>query len=203
MTEKLNTSNISILQTNTAEEIGIKSIANGVKDNVIAKTLIEQGSTNPNNVTKATVSILESIMNLKINEKINSSYVFSRWELPPTIECINPIQANKPAILKALRECMTVADPRDIEQWLVEVMVCTAKQTHLTQKDLAFKAKIYAKKFENIPADIMKYACDKVIMNCKFFPSVAEINEFIQPMLYYRKSLVESVSAKLITAIGE
>ena len=79
MTEKLNTSNISILQTNTAEEIGIKSIANGVKDNVIAKTLIEQGSTNPNNVTKATVSILESIMNCKITEQTNNQYVFARY----------------------------------------------------------------------------------------------------------------------------
>ena len=58
MIEKLNTSNISILQTNTAEEIGIKSIANGVKDNLIAKTLVKQASTDPNKVTKATVSIL-------------------------------------------------------------------------------------------------------------------------------------------------
>ena len=69
MIEKLNTSNISILQTNTAEEIGIKSIANGVKDNLIAKTLVEQAGTDPNKVTKSTVSILESIMNCKITEQ--------------------------------------------------------------------------------------------------------------------------------------
>tara|TARA_B100002019_G_scaffold121541_1_gene104506 strand:+ start:106 stop:717 length:612 start_codon:yes stop_codon:yes gene_type:complete len=203
MTEKLNTSNISILQTNTAEEIGIRSIATGVKDNVIAKTLIEQASTDPNKVTKSTVSILESIMNCKITEQTNSQYVFARWQMPTISECAYQLKANKPAVMKALRECMTVADPKDIHQWLIEVMVCTAKQSHLTQKDLAFKAKVYAKKFEHVPADIMKYACEKVIMNCKFFPTVAEFYEFIEPMLYYRKSLVEAVSSKLITAIGE
>jgi hypothetical protein len=185
MIEKLNTSNISILQTNTPEEIGIKSIANGVKDNLVARTLVEQASTDPNKVTKSTVSILESIMNCKISE------------------CAYQLKANKPAVMKALRECMTVADPKDIHQWLIEVMVCTAKQSHLTQKDLAFKAKVYAKKFEHVPADIMKYACEKVIMNCKFFPTVAEFHEFIEPMLHYRKSLVEAVSSKLISAIGE
>ena len=82
-------------------------------------------------------------------------------------------------------------------------MVCTAKQRHLTEKDLAFKARVYARKFEHVPADIMKYACDKVIMNCKFFPTVAEINEYVQPMLHYRKSLVEAVSSKLIASIGD
>ena len=203
MIEKLNTSNISILQTNTAEEIGIKSIANGVKDNLIAKTLVEQAGTDPNKVTKATVSILESIMNCKITEQTNNQYVFARWQMPTISECAYQLKANKPAVMKALRECMTVADPKDIHQWLMEVMVCTAKQSHLTEKDLAFKARVYAKKFEHVPADIMKYACDKVIMNCKFFPTVAEINEYIEPMLHYRKSLVEAVSSKLISAIGE
>ena len=203
MTEKLNTSNISILQTNTAEEIGIKSIANGVKDNVIAKTLIEQGSTNPNNVTKATVSILESIINSKITEKTNNQYMFFRWELASISDIANDLYDNRVKVIKALEECMTVADTKDVHQWLMEVMVCTAKQSHLTEKDLAFKARVYAKKFEHVPADIMKYACDKVIMNCKFFPTVAEINEYIEPMLHYRKSLVEAVSSKLISAIGE
>ena len=203
MIEKLNTSNISILQTNTAEEIGIKSIANGVKDNLIAKTLVEQAGSDPNKVTKATVSILESIMNCKITEQTNSQYVFARWEMPTISYYANRLKDNKPAVMKALRECMTVADPKDIHQWLIEVMVCTAKQSHLTQKDLAFKAKVYAKKFEHVPADIMKYACDKVIMNCKFFPTVAEFHEFIEPMLHYRKSFVEEISSKLISAIGE
>ena len=203
MIEKLNTSNISILQTSTAEEIGIRSIANGVRNNLIAKTLVEQASTDPNKVTKATVSILESIMNCKITEQTDNQYMFARWLMPSISDCGNQLKANQPAVMKALRECMTVADPKDIHQWLIEVMVCTAKQSHLTQKDLAFKAKVYAKKFEHVPADIMKYACEKVIMTCKFFPTVAEFNEFIEPMLRYRKSLVEAVSTKLISAIGE
>ena len=203
MTEKLNTSNISILQTNIIKKTGIQSIANGVRNNSLAKTLVEQAGSDPNKVTKATVSILESIINSKITEKTNNQYMFARWEMPTISDCADKLSGNRIAVQKALEECMTVADPKDIHQWLIEVMVCTAKQSHLTQKDLAFKARVYAKKFEHVPADIMKYACDKVIMNCKFFPTVAEFNEFIEPMLHYRKSLVEAVSSKLISAIGE
>ena len=203
MTEKSNTSNISILQTNTINKTGIQSIANGVRNNSIAKTLVTQAGSDPNKVTKATVSILESIINSKITEKTNNQYMFFRWELASISDIANDLYDNRNNIIKALEECMTVADPKDIHQWLIEVMVCTAKQSHLTQKDLAFKAKVYAKKFEHVPADIMKYACEKVIMNCKFFPTVAEFHEFIEPMLHYRKSLVEAVSSKLISAIGE
>ena len=94
MIEKLNTSNISILQTNTAEEIGIKSIANGVKDNLIAKTLVEQASTDPNKVTKSTVSILESIMNCKITEQTNNQYVFARWQMPTISECAYQLRSS-------------------------------------------------------------------------------------------------------------
>ena len=129
--------------------------------------------------------------------------MFFRWDLASISDIANDLYDNRNNIIKALEECMTVADPKDIHEWLIEVMVCTAKQSHLTQKDLAFKARVYAKKFEHVPADIMKYACDKVIMNCKFFPTVAEINEYVEPMLHYRKSLVEAVSSKLISAIGE
>ena len=71
MTERSNTSNISILQTNTINKTGIQSIANGVRNNSIAKTLVAQAGSDPNKVTKATVSMLESIINSKITEKTN------------------------------------------------------------------------------------------------------------------------------------
>ena len=203
MTEKLNTSNISILPTNTIKKTGIRSIANGVRNNSIAKTLVEQAGSNPSKTTNATVSFLESIINSKITERTNNQFMFFRWELETISQIGKALNDNRNIVIKALEECMAVADPKDIHQWLIEVMVCTAKQSHITEKDLAFKARVYAKKFEHVPADIMKYACDKVIMNCKFFPTVAEINEYVEPMLHYRKSLVEAVSSKLISAIGE
>ena len=46
MTERSNTSNISILQTNIIKT-GIQSIANGVRNNSIAKTLVEQAWIRP------------------------------------------------------------------------------------------------------------------------------------------------------------
>ena len=80
MTERSNTSNISILQTNTIKKTGIQSIANGVRNNSIAKTLVAQAGSDPNKVTKATVSILESIINSKITGKLTIN-MFFRWEI--------------------------------------------------------------------------------------------------------------------------
>ena len=156
MTEKSNTSNISILQTRILKKTGIQSIANGVRNNSLAKTLVEQAGSDPNKVTKATVSILESIINSKITEKTNNQYMFFRWELASISDIANDLYDNRVKVIKALEECMTVADTKDVHQWLMEVMVCTAKQSHLTEKDLAFKARVYAKKFDHVPADIMK-----------------------------------------------
>ena len=43
MTEKQNTSNISILQTRIIKKTGIQSIANGVKNKSIEKTMNNHG----------------------------------------------------------------------------------------------------------------------------------------------------------------
>ena len=107
MTEKLNTSNISILQTNTIKKTGIQSIANGVSNNSIAKTLVVQAGSDPNKVTKATVSILESIINSKINEKTNNQYMFFRWELASISDIANDLYDNRVKIIKAMEQCMT------------------------------------------------------------------------------------------------
>ena len=106
------------------------------------------------------------------------------------------------SIVALMSNGMTVADPKNIEKWIVEVMVCTTKQSALTEKDMALKARVYASKLSHIPADILKYACNQICLNSKFFPSLAEIYEFVQPLLYYRKSLVESVSQQLLSAKG-
>ena len=86
MTEKLNTSNISTLTTSIVEETGIKSIADGVTNRPIAKTLVQQWGTDPNGYTKKIHSMLESTLNCRINERVNSSFVFFRWEMPTISE---------------------------------------------------------------------------------------------------------------------
>ena len=195
MTEKLNTSNISILLTNTKEQIGIKSIVNGVTDKLKAKTLLEQGQSNPNRVTKATVSIIESILQCKINEEVNNQYMFFRFTMPNTFACDHKIRQQ---VVAALKDCMAVADDEMIRKWILEVMVCTNKQSALKENDMALKAKVYASKLRHIPADILKNACDKLCYKESWFPALADIMKYVEPEYYYRKSLVELVSSKLI-----
>ena len=195
MTEKLNTSNISILLTNTKDKTGIKSIVNGVTDKVKAKTLLEQGSSNPNRVTKATVSIIESILQCKINEEVNNQYMFFRFTMPNTFA----MDHNKrQQVVAALKDCSAVADEQMIRKWILEVMVCTNKQSALKENDMALKAKVYASKLTHIPADILKNACDKLCYKESWFPALADIMKYVEPEYYYRKSLVELVSGKLI-----
>ena len=104
MTEKLNTSNISILQTNTIKKTGIRSIANGVRNNSIAKTLVEQAGSDPNKTTNATVSFLESIINSKITERTNNQYMFFRWELETISQIGKALNDNRNIVIKALEE---------------------------------------------------------------------------------------------------
>tara|TARA_R100001443_G_scaffold18622_1_gene29596 strand:+ start:1026 stop:1625 length:600 start_codon:yes stop_codon:yes gene_type:complete len=195
MTEKLNTSNISILLTNTKDQTGIRSIVNGVTDKVKAKTLLEQGNSNPNQVTKATVSIIESILQCKINEEVNNQYMFFRFTMPNTFAFDHK---KRQQVVSALKDCMAVADNEMIRKWILEVMVCTNKQSALKENDMALKAKVYASKLQHIPADILKNACDKLCYKESWFPALADIMKYVEPEYYYRKSLVELVSSKLI-----
>ena len=195
MTEKQNTSNISILLTNTKDQTGIRSIVNGVTDKVKAKTLLEQGNSNPNRVTKATVSIIESILQCKINEEVNNQYMFFRFTMPNTFAFDHK---KRQQVVAALKDCMAVADDEMIRKWILEVMVCTNKQAALNEKDMALKAKVYASKLQHIPADILKNACDKLCYKESWFPTLADIMKYVEPEYYYRKSLVEIVTSKLI-----
>ena len=195
MTEKQNTSNISILLTNTKDQTGIRSIVNGVTDKVKAKTLLEQGNSNPNRVTKATVSIIESILQCKINEEVNNQYMFFRFTMPNTFAFDHK---KRQQVVAALKDCMAVADDDMIRKWILEVMVCTNKQAALNEKDMALKAKVYASKLQHIPADILKNACDKLCYKESWFPALADIMKYVEPEYYYRKSLVEIVTSKLI-----
>ena len=100
MTEKLNTSNISTLTTSIVEETGIKSIAGGVTNRPIAKTLVQQWGTDPNGYTKKIHSMLESTLNCRINERVNSSFVFFRWEMPSISEVATRLNDKKQLIIE-------------------------------------------------------------------------------------------------------
>ena len=202
MTEKSNISDISTHRTNIKDPTGILSIANGVKDNYNANEIAQLHSDKPNEYTKQIRSTIESLLNCKINERVNNQYTFFRRERPHISEVANQYIERESSIIALMQNAMTVADPNKIEKWIIEVMVCTTKQSALTEKDMALKARVYAGKLSHIPADILKYACDQICLKSKFFPSLAEIYEFVQPLLYYRKSLIESVSQQLLSAKG-
>ena len=202
MTEKLNTSNISTYTTSIEKKTGITNIANGVTNNSVAELIIKRYSDKPNHHTKLIRSSIESLLNCQINERVNNQYMFFRWDMPCISDIADRLVKSEESITQLMKHGMTVADPKDIEKWIVEVMVCTTKQSALTEKDMALKARVYAGKLSHIPADILRYACEQICLKSKFFPSLAEIYEFVQPLLYYRKSLVESVSQQLISAKG-
>ena len=135
MTEKQNTSNISTLRTNIDDPTGIKSIPNGVTNNSVAELIIKRYSDKPNHHTKLIRSSIESLLNCQINERVNNQYMFLRWDMPCISDIADGLIKSEESITQLMKHGMTVADPKDIEKWIVEVMVCTTKQSALTEKE--------------------------------------------------------------------
>ena len=150
MTEKLNTSNISTIKTNIKDPTGIKSIANGVINRHYANAIVVQHSERPNEFTKKIRSTIESLLNCQINERVNNQYIFFRWVMPHISDVGDKYIAMESSIVAVMENGMTVADPKNIEKWIVEVMVCTTKQSALTEKDMALKARVSASDGKNL-----------------------------------------------------
>ena len=195
MTENSNISDISTYTTSIEKKTGITNIANGVTNNSVAELIIKRYSEKPNPHTKLIRSSIESLLNCQINERVNNQYMFFRFTMPNTFACDHKIRQQ---VVAALKDCMAVADDDMIRKWILEVMVCTNKQSALKENDMALKAKVYASKLRHIPADILKNACDKLCYKESWFPALADIMKYVEPEYYYRKSLVELVSSKLI-----
>ena len=64
--------------------------------------------------------------------------------MPHISEVANQYIERESSIIALMQNAMTVADPTKIEKWIIEVMVCTTKQSALTEKDMALKARVYA-----------------------------------------------------------
>ena len=111
MTEKQNSLNISTLKTNTNEKNGILSIANGVKDNYKGNEIAQLHSAKPNEYTKTIRSTIESLLNCQINERVNNSYTFFRWDMPCISDVADALVTREESVTQLIRYCMTVADP--------------------------------------------------------------------------------------------
>ena len=109
MTEKQNSLNISTLKTNTNEKNGILSIANGVKDNYKGNEIAQLHSAKPNEYTKTIRSTIESLLNCKINERVNNQYIFFRWEMPHISDVGNQYIQRESSIIALMQNAMTVA----------------------------------------------------------------------------------------------
>ena len=78
--KKLSTLNTSTSVTKSEEMTGIMSIKNGVQDQRLADlVLTQQKEITPSRATTLTVSLLESMLNCKINEDVTSGYDFAKW----------------------------------------------------------------------------------------------------------------------------
>lgn len=201
--KKLSTLNTSISVTKSEEMTGIMNIKNGVQDQRLADlVLTQQKEITPSKATTLTVSLLESMLNCKIDEEVTSEYDFKRWTLPRgnifsgTIEEQKEQQKKTIGLMKKLMVC---ADQSTIENWIMEVLVCTTAQARLTESDLALKCRVYASKMAHIPADILKAACDQICMTSTFFPSLAEFIKYTSVSYDRRVKLVDAVLSKVAT----
>ena len=98
-----------------------------------------------------------------------------------------------------MKKLMVCADQTTIENWIMEVLVCTTAQARLTEADLALKWRVYASKLSHIPADILKAACDEICRTSTFFPSLAEFIKYTDTSYHRRVQLVDGILSKVAT----
>lgn len=201
--KKLSTLNTSISVTKSEEITGIMSIKNGVQNQrLVDAALTQHEGMTPSQVTTKTVSFLESILQCKIDEEVTSEYDFKRWTLPRGNIFSGTIDEQKEQHKKTLvflRRLMACADQSTIQNWIMEVLVCTTAQARLTEADLALKCRVYASKMAHIPADILKAACDEICRTSTFFPSLAEFIKYTDASYNRRIQLVDAVLSKVAT----
>lgn len=201
--KKLNTLNTSISEIRSDEKTGIMSIKNGVQDQRLADlVLTQQKEITPSRATTLTVSLLESMLNCVISESVTAEYDFKRWVLPRGNIFSGTIEEQKEQHRKTIglmKKLMVCADQSTIENWIMEVLVCTTAQARLTEADLALKCRVYANKLSHIPADILKAACDEVCRTSTFFPSLAEFIKYTDKSYIRRVQLVDNILSKIET----
>jgi len=201
--KKLNTLNTSISEIKSDEKTGIMNIKNGVQDQRLADlVLTQQKEITPSRATTLTVSLLESMLNCVISESVTAEYDFKRWVLPRGNIFSGTIEEQKEQHRKTInlmKKLMVCADQSTIENWIMEVLVCTTAQARLTEADLALKCRVYANKLSHIPADILKAACDEVCRTSTFFPSLAEFIKYTDKSYIRRVQLVDNILSKIET----
>ena len=201
--KKLNTLNTSISEIKSDEKTGIMNIRNGVQDQRLADlVLTQQKEITPSRATTLTVSLLESMLNCVISESVTAEYDFKRWVLPRGNIFSGTIEEQKEQHRKTIglmKKLMVCADQSTIENWIMEVLVCTTAQARLTEADLALKCRVYANKLSHIPADILKAACDEVCRTSTFFPSLAEFIKYTDKSYIRRVQLVDNILSKIET----
>lgn len=201
--KKLSTLNTSISVTKSEEMTGIMSIKNGVQDQRLADLVLQQQKEiTPSRATTLTVSLLESMLNCKINEDVTSGYDFAKWVLPKGNIFNGTLEEQKEQHRKTIglmKKLMVCADQSTIENWIMEVLVCTTPQARLTEADLALKCRVYASKMAHIPADILKAACDEICMRSTFFPSLSEFIKYTDVSYDRRLALVKAILSKVET----
>jgi hypothetical protein len=201
--KKLNTLNTSISAIKSEEMTGIMNIKNGVQDQRLADlVLAQQKELTPSRATTLTVSLLESMLNCVISESVTAEYDFKRWILPRGNIFSGSIEEQKEQHKKTIglmKKLMVCADQTTIENWIMEVLVCTTAQARLTEADLALKCRVYASKLSHIPADILKAACDEICRTSTFFPSLAEFIKYTDTSYHRRVQLVDGILSKVAT----
>jgi hypothetical protein len=201
--KRLNTLNTSISEIKSDEKTGIMNIRNGVQDQRLADlVLTQQKEITPSRATTLTVSLLESMLNCVISESVTAEYDFKRWILPRGNIFSGTIEEQKEQHKKTInlmKKLMVCADQSTIENWIMEVLVCTTAQARLTEADLALKCRVYANKLSHIPADILKAACDEVCRTSTFFPSLAEFIKYTDKSYIRRVQLVDNILSKIET----
>jgi len=154
---------------------------------------------NPSEADKRLVTSLESYLGFPVRQISRTRFLESSVEIIVKGYEITTkdIEGLNRAIIAA-QKALTPFTAQQLEEQLTAVAALVVKPSNESSQDHAMRIKATAIKLQDYPADIVKYALERVVESSTFWPSYAEIYKHIEWRVRNRNLLLDALLKKRV-----
>lgn len=175
-------SNASTKPTGT----GLATLSSSQQSQAVAR-LVEVGS--PHQVNAKVISCVESSVPLEVRYDSNYNVKDFRYQIPAHQWTDKHRAAAHDVYGKVLKSTVPLPT-QDIEQRLTVLTMFVTLGKDFDDEAIVLKVRALAQELAHYPADITIAGIEHVKKTCKFWPSLAEFHEVMEPMYWPRKQLL-------------
>jgi len=159
---------------------------------------------NPSEADKRLVTSLESYLGFPVRQISRTRFLESSVEIIVKGYEITTkdIEGLNRAIIAA-QKALTPFTAQQLEEQLTAVAALVVKPSNESSQDHAMRIKATAIKLQDYPADIVKYALERVVESSTFWPSYAEIYKHIEWRVRNRNLLLDALLKKRVALTAQ